>query len=353
MLEPQQRRGDPKNRRRTAAQRLAVDGEMIGDKTAAAITVAAVTQEKKPVVMLVEGWSLGPLLYLRAGLKRGNRVRIIQPRLPMPPLLGWWFWDLNFFGLFTIFVVYCLVFVWPFVVILLREGFHDDNNDNKSPLVAKQSWTKWMLLLVFHLILILGAIRIMAAVVVRSSKRKGMEICLREIRDHKVSVVVAFSWGGAVVTELLAAGYLNNHNDDHVDDNVDDDETQLAVLLLAPANTLVAQVALQQDPLLDRLPTYWKNRRRDTTTTATTSNLVCVVHASDDSKICPHPQRWDLGNASGISYEMLNDVHIFQKRSSKQRLCAILEHLLRQKTKEPNESYWIPPSAEERGTNRA
>jgi len=63
----------------------------------------------------------------------------------------------------------------------------------------------------------------MAAVAVRTSLEKGCLICLREMRKHNVTVIVGFSWPGAVLAELLVQGHVGMIEDD-----------QPAALLIAP-----------------------------------------------------------------------------------------------------------------------
>ena len=324
-------------------------------------------EEEQPVVMLVEGWSLGPLISLRAGLRRGNKVHIVQPRIPMPPLFGCWCWNVPFLILFSVFVAYVwylsrprLQAQWPHLWWLNHSKNDHEVVDTEGPpfLVG---WLEVAL----HAVVVLVSIRVMVVVVVRSSKLEGMKICQQYLRQHNVSIVVAFSWGGAVVVDMIAAGYLgpvhnkNNNNSNNKDDH--HNGRPIRVLLLAPANTLVAQVAWQSDPVLSlSFPT--PNRTDDSSLDAAFSSavtmpnhpLIYVVHASEDSSICPHPERWQQhshhsathSNQSSppvIGYEMLQDVHIFQQPSSKQRIVTLVEQMLRQQTNRPHERFWMPP----------
>jgi dienelactone hydrolase len=156
-------------------------------------------------------------------------------------------------------------------------------------------------------------VRFMAAVVVRSSIRKGCNICLHLLSNRRVDAVVGFSWGGAVVAELLATSEAQ--------------EPALLippVLLIAPTTAAVAAVALQQDAALRSSP----NRSR----------RLHVIHASNDEFFCPHQDRWHQisrertsGTSEGTeayTFSLLNDNHIFVKRSSKQAILQAMRQLV-------------------------
>lgn len=245
-----------------------------------------------PYILLVEGWSLGPLAYLRAGLKHG-RARVLQPRLPMPPLLGLWWYDANFLAM----LIALLGFFWVLRKII-------------QPRADRMSSGAWIVFVALSLSATILWIRLMAAVVVRSAVRRGVETCQKLLEQHNVVLVVGFSWGGAVLAELLVEA-LHDHQD------------LPAMLLIAPATAVVAEMALRTDTVL-RLP-------------ASLHTPLHVVHADRDRIVCPHPERWE--QVAGVEYTMLGDVHIFAERSNKRRLAEIALELLQQHTGS-HEAFW-------------
>jgi hypothetical protein len=141
---------------------------------------------------------------------------------------------------------------------------------------------------------VLYTMRLMIASLVRSSIDKGATICQGTCLQHDVAVIVGFSWGGAIVAELLANGTL--FEQDHPP----------ALLLLAPTSERVAQCGGTTDAVL-RIPK---------------SSHVAVVHASHDGAFCPHPERWQ--QIRGLEYSLLQDNHIFQRPDSQEVLVSIL-----------------------------
>lgn len=231
-------------------------------------------QDGQPTVLILEGWSLGPLLYLQKCLKDSKtKYKILQPGLPMPPLLpGTWWWDRNFIAM-TI-VCWC--------------GF---------------GGTARILCALCILASVVGWIRLMAAVAVRSSIRRGVAICLKNMHEQNIVAIVAFSWGGAILAELIVQGQVGYH------------VTQPAALLIAPATAFVAKVAMREDAALRIDPVQ--------------DSMVHVVQATNDRQVCPHPERWQ--NVDGVEYTMLSDIHIFQEQASKHVLAEILVRLLEQR----------------------
>jgi hypothetical protein len=97
------------------------------------------------------------------------------------------------------------------------------------------------------------------------------------------------------------------------------------VLLIAPTTAAVAAVALQRDAALRSSP----HRAR----------RLHVIHASNDDFFCPHQDRWhqisrDLtsgtseGTEGSNNFSLLNDNHIFVKRSSKQAILQAMRQLV-------------------------
>jgi hypothetical protein len=243
-------------------------------------------QDGQPKVLLLEGWSMGPLIFLRKGLKDSKtKYKILQPALPMPPFLGTWWWDRNFIAM----AIGLLGICWSGYQLMTRVSTY-------------YGGTARILCSLSILACIVGWIRLMAVVAVRSSIRRGVEICLKNMHEHNIVAIVAFSWGGAILAELLVQGQVGYH------------VTQPAALLIAPATATVAKVAMREDAAL----------RIDSV-----QNMVHVVHATNDRQVCPHPERWQ--NVDGVEYTMLSDIHIFQEQASKRTLAEILVRLLEEK----------------------
>jgi hypothetical protein len=131
-----------------------------------------------PVVILIGGWSPGPLIYLKRFLQTQQRCNVVEPKhLPMPPFPGSWCWDR---GVITMVMWLCL----SFMLI--------------SRLEPESSSVKLILRILFGSMVCVW-FRFLAAVVVRSSIRKGVQLCREEAYRHEGNIVfVAFSWGGAV-----------------------------------------------------------------------------------------------------------------------------------------------------------
>ena len=132
-----------------------------------------------PVVILIGGWSPGPLIYLQRFLQTQKRCNVVELKhLPMPPFPGSWCWDRN--------------------VITMVGGLYLSFR-LISRLEHESSSVRLLILRILFGSMVCIWFRFLAAVVVRSSIREGVQLCLKEINRHEGHVVlVAFSWGGAV-----------------------------------------------------------------------------------------------------------------------------------------------------------
>jgi hypothetical protein len=244
-------------------------------------------QDGQPTVLLLEGWSMGPLIHLRKSLQDSKqKYKILEPALPMPPFLGTWWWDRNFIAM----AIGLLGICWSGIYSMTRVSTY-------------YGGTAGILCAFCILASVVGWIRLMAVVAVRCSIRKGVAICLKNMHEYNIVAIVAFSWGGAVLAELLVQGQVGYH------------ATQPAALLIAPATASVAKVTMREDAALRIDPVQ--------------DNMVHVVHATHDRQVCPHPERWQ--NVDGVEYTMLSDIHIFQEPASQHVLTEILVRLLQQK----------------------
>ena len=135
------------------------------------LTFQMLAPQERPTLLVVGGWSPGPLIYLSSAMAS---YRVVQPRsLPMPPFPGSWCCYPKVLSAWVV----CGMFLW----------------------VSCQSGVKiaWKLLCIAATTLIL---RVLAAVAVRTSIETAANSCLEAIRPyHRNNVVlIGFSWGGAV-----------------------------------------------------------------------------------------------------------------------------------------------------------
>jgi hypothetical protein len=129
-----------------------------------------VLPRERPAVLVVGGWSPGPLLYLSSVL---TSYQIVQPRrLPMPPFPGVWCCHPKVVSV----ILACAILLWlscqPNIIVV------------------------WKLIAIVATLLM---IRGLAAVAVRTSIETAANSCLEAIRPYNGNVVlIGFSWGGAV-----------------------------------------------------------------------------------------------------------------------------------------------------------
>jgi pimeloyl-ACP methyl ester carboxylesterase len=131
------------------------------------------TNTEGPVVLVVGGWSPGPLLYLQQVLASRPSVMVVEPRnLPMPPFPGSWCCHPMILTMMAI----CGTFLW---------------------LACVQHRTiAWNLL---ALVASVVSIRLLAAVAVRTSIQVSAQSCLEATQQYDGNVILlGFSWGGAV-----------------------------------------------------------------------------------------------------------------------------------------------------------
>jgi hypothetical protein len=130
---------------------------------------------ERATVLVVGGWSPGPLLYLSSVLTSYN---VVQPRrLPMPPFPGSWCCHPKF----LLASIVCGIFWW----------LSCQPNVNVA----------WKLLSIVATLLM---IRVVAATAVRTSIDMATDSCLEAIRPYNRNIVlIGFSWGGAVGTNCI------------------------------------------------------------------------------------------------------------------------------------------------------
>ncbi|CAJ1962847.1 unnamed protein product [Cylindrotheca closterium] len=227
-----------------------------------------------PDVIILGGWSPGPLLYLKDFLA-SNQCRIVELQIPMPPIPGSWCLDKAVCG--TIGILILMIF----------------------GLALHASDLHWFL---FAFIVFPIWFRILAVIVVRVSIKQGIQIALQAIRESegRETILVGFSWGAAVLGEMVALGMIGRSD-------------QPLALLIAPTSSLVASVAKQRDAAL---------RIRH----SCNSNRVFVVHGTADHTFCPNQERWQ---DTGASLHYLVDNHVFMRHPSQRQLINIAGSILR------------------------
>lgn len=151
-----------------------------------------------PYIIILGGWSPGPLEYLkqscpslqpsRNGDNRSTRsIEIVEPmNLPMPPIPGSWCYQPFF-----------LIMLAIFIGLLYLSASH---------LLKTQSSVGTLCLRFVAILFSLLWLRILVAVVVRQSIDRSIETVQTEIavRGHQErAILVGFSWGGAVCIQTL------------------------------------------------------------------------------------------------------------------------------------------------------
>lgn len=130
-------------------------------------------------VLVLGGWSPGPLLYLRDFLLSQSVTTLYVRKLPMPPIpaFSWCFHAKTMFMIGLI-----ITLMW-----LLKDLFSG------------------VQLTVLSIAAILIWFRLFAAVVVRVAINTSIQIALKTLREYegRKVVVIGFSWGGAVSTVIL------------------------------------------------------------------------------------------------------------------------------------------------------
>jgi len=222
-----------------------------------------------PTVLLLSGWTPGPITYLRTRIQTDLECNIVEPRLLMPPWYGFWCWDLNFILMLGV-VGFLLGGLYKVLFEFQSFGYHGQGDGRVRQII--------------YFSVLFGIlccwIRLMVAVVCRSAQKDGVEKCLREMRRKNVILCVGFSWGAGVLSELLT------RDDTGLD-------SQPAFLLIAPVSAAAGMAAMRLDAA-ERLHELENN------------NFVHVVHASDDPIFCPHPERWEqVAGVKNVSFCVL------------------------------------------------
>lgn len=242
-----------------------------------------------PRVLFLDGWSPGPLVYLGQCLERRYGATILLPKLPMPPFSGNWC-EPRFF-LLSVALVVVPWMLFRFFIQRVALGAIGQILSVAATLFAT-----------------LYCARQLVAYIVRSSIQRGVDICRDLLHQQKIDLVVGFSWGGAVLAELVVQGLLG------------DNAANTRALLIAPTTAAIASITGQPDAALRVSP-------------STRPDLVHVVHGDMDGFFCPHPRRWQrqrscLDDEYSVGFTMLRDNHMFHRPRSRQTLMDILITLM-------------------------
>lgn len=235
-------------------------------------------------IMILGGWSPGPLPYLTRGIRRN--CHFYQPNIPMPPVGCTWCCDKGFVALLA-------------VLALMSWSCHA---------VGSSEIGNRALIAVARFAIVVGClilIRFCIAWIVRGSVQTGISKARALMQQHEIGLIIGFSFGGAVVAEMVRRGIVGNHSG------------QPKALLLAPTTAWVCAAALQRDSSLEI--SVGDERR------------VHVYHASNDEFFCPHAQRWEQ---SGVHYKLVHDCHIFVNRGARMEIAQSLVDLIQLHTEE-------------------
>ena len=331
--------------------------------------------QQRRSILLVEGWSPGPLSFLQRRLqqrtmtmdarkKNHNESRHnnsshyynvwhLSQSLPMPPLpIGSWWKSPS---------------IWMMLVIGLIGWYAICKWNPPFPYILR-----WILILAFLVAWLRGS----AAVVVRSSVTKGVALLRKELVQHDehskqpVDLIIAFSWGAAIVSELLLEEQERQQQQQQQQQGNHQGSPSLlahtCILLIAPTTARIAQLAGNTDAAI-RLTQ--KHQQHNCAFPLPTVARIHIVHATHDGFFCPHVDRWEelalmsnhnatarrrtesmpplplqhhlqCGSSSSsssssspppdISFTLLHDNHVFQSPSSLRALEEIMMGLLLQ-----------------------
>jgi hypothetical protein len=219
----------------------------------------------KPRVLLLPGWSNGPLDYLRE--RFDEHVEFISPAIHTPPL-GAKCW-LNPY-------IVVLVFVFTFCVPFIYQTIGD--------IFSTSSW--WFLCLVevvafwFFCFLVKNFI---VSNFVRYAIQESVQISSLALQKSRFDAVVGFSWGGAIAWWLLC-------------EEVWDGPT----LMLAPTIEVMRSIAGQQFPVMPIGRGKYAQVR--------------LFHAKNDP-FCPDKQLEQLIGCGVVVYKV-DDNHVLSEYSS-------------------------------------
>ena len=261
--------------------------------------------------LILGGWSPGPFYYLESYLEHDKGYRLVRPALEMPPMTIGWCCQWQVILLLSVYAM----FLW-----FMRQWCRR----------LRRQDTAWPVVGAYLLILVATVLwfRILVALAVHSSIQSNVKKCRQLIEDYNISLVLGFSWGGAVAAELLvdrkiAARHEKDatipttpiHNYQERDNIVDTSQRHgISFLLMAPTTSVVAS--------LD----WFQPRDASLRVSSRLDSAVVVVHASNDAAFCPHAERWR--GIPSVEWTVLRDNHVFLRPSSERALKEIVNRLI-------------------------
>ena len=227
--------------------------------------------ENPVTVVVLGGWSPGPLNALKWRFR--ERCIFVEPSIPMPPV-----------GIsccsdpcFVLLILELAITPW------LCSNLH-----TLSPAFELKGIT-WAFSMCSILVAAMLLARLCIAGLVRNAMRVGAQCASKIIRQRSVDIVVGFSWGGGIASNLLEEGEVGV-------------EGKPGVMLLAPTTAAMASCALRTDAASAiKIDSIDRSR-------------VHVFHATHDP-FCPASQRarWEF---TGATTYVLHDSHIFGEPAS-------------------------------------
>ena len=223
----------------------------------------------RPCVLILSGWSDGPLDNLRLNFPE---VQFVSVPIPTPPVGCRWL--LNPWLLFIASIVY-------FFSALLRYITKLSGGSAAGQLVSQ----------IGFIIFIIFSLRVLVARVVRYSINDGIRLATNAASKFQPVCIIGFSWGGGILWELL-------------------DKWNGSVLLLAPTISAMSYIS-RSSPLT----TYSFETRR-----------VAVV-AGDNDPFCP-PAQTKILKDSGCAYYAVDDDHVLLEHGTQSLIAKILNEFI-------------------------
>ena len=222
----------------------------------------------KPIILILSGWSDGPLSSLYTSFPE---VKFLKINIPTPPaginwLLNPW-----------LFLIVCVTFAIPSLFQFIN-GLHLGNLHIITQVITILS--------------LLYLLRIIVARIVRYAIQDGVKQTLSAIEQYKPIAIVGFSFGGGVLYKML-------------------DQCKVPALLLAPTIAALSSVGSTE------MKTYTSNARL----------LKVAIVAGDEDPFCPPSQKKVLQKI-GCQYYAVDDDHVLMRTSTRTLTNKILRDLL-------------------------
>ena len=223
----------------------------------------------RPIVLLLSGWSDGPLQPLQLQFPS---VKFIKVNIPTPPAGARWLWNPYLLAITLI------LYATPSLMRCVASNI--------------SSTSIQYVLQLLLLLSLLSLLRVVVARVVRYAVADSTKTTLRAIEKYKPVAIVGFSWGGGVLYEML-------------------DQWKGPTILLAPTVSAINWVAMKECAHY----TFDIEKKR-----------VAVV-AGENDPFCPAGQKLLLTKTS-CEYYGVEDDHILSSNISRELTGEILGDFL-------------------------